>query len=82
MCFNGWNKTRERRSRPVWARRKEASGALSHESLLDLFRRGEVLADARTNEEELASLRRYAMPAGAAIVGGGGFGSGGAVGKG
>ena len=57
-------------------------GALSHESLLDLFRRGEVLADARTNEEELASLRRYAMPAGAAIVGGGGFGSGGAVGKG
>ncbi len=32
------------------------SGALSRESMLDIFRRGEVLPEARTNEEETSLI--------------------------
>ena len=33
------------------------SGAMSRDTMLDLFRRGEVLPEGRTNEEELALIR-------------------------
>jgi len=47
------------------------AGAISQESLLDLFRAGEVIAPGRTNEEELALLKaerslRTASPSGRA----------------
>lgn len=32
------------------------SGALSRDAMLDLFRRGEVLPEGRTNEEEAARI--------------------------
>jgi len=49
------------------------AGAISQESLLDLFRAGEVIAPGRTNEEELALLKaerslRTASPSGLALA--------------
>jgi hypothetical protein len=34
------------------------SGALSRDSMLDIFRRGEVLPEGRTNEEEVRLMER------------------------
>jgi hypothetical protein len=34
------------------------SGALSRDSMLDIFRRGEVLPEGRTNEEEVRLIER------------------------
>lgn len=39
------------------------SGAMSHDTMLDLFRRGEVLPDGRSNEEEAALIGREKPPA-------------------
>ena len=36
------------------------SGAMSRDTMLDLFRRGEVLPDGRSNEEESALIRKEA----------------------
>jgi hypothetical protein len=47
------------------------AGAISHDTLLDVFRRGEVLPDGRSNEEEKAS----AKPAAGAVLGVSGSGA-------
>jgi hypothetical protein len=39
------------------------SGAMSRDTMLDLFRRGEVLPDGRSNEEEIALIGREKPPA-------------------
>lgn len=39
------------------------SGAMSRDTMLDLFRRGEVLPDGRSNEEETALIGREKPPA-------------------
>ena len=38
------------------------SGALSRDSMLDIFRRGEVLPEGRTNEEEVRLIRKAPAP--------------------
>ena len=40
------------------------SGALSRDSMLDIFRRGEVLPEGRTNEEEVRLIGKGAAPVG------------------